>query len=87
MREPIQLCPDRQILDMSVLTHFCPPPQHLLSERRQSLGQQMLERWAKIYCENATVGKNGLMQSKMIYCLYMEGCKVLSRIYNRYMCA
>ena len=56
MREPIQLCPDRQILDMSVLTHFCPPPQHLLSERRQSLGQQMLD----LGCENATVGKNGL---------------------------
>ena len=28
--------------------------------RRQSLGQQMLERWAKIGCENATVGKNAL---------------------------
>ena len=38
------------------LTHLCPPFQHLLSERRQSLGQQML----KIGCENASVGKNGL---------------------------
>jgi len=28
--------------------------------RCQSLGQQMLEQWAKIGCENATVGKNGL---------------------------
>ena len=27
--------------------------------RRQSLGQQMLERWAKIGCENVTVVKNG----------------------------
>ena len=26
------------------LTHFCPPFQHLLSERHQSLGQQMLRR-------------------------------------------
>ena len=41
-------------------TNFCPPFQHLLSERRQSLGQKMLERWAKISCENATVGKNGM---------------------------
>ena len=32
------------------------------AERRQSLGQQMLEQWAKIGCENATVGKNGLRQ-------------------------
>ena len=31
-----------------VLTHFCPPFQHLLSERLTSLGQQMLERWAKM---------------------------------------
>ena len=30
------------------------------AKRRQSLGQQMLDRWAKIGCENATVGKNGL---------------------------
>ena len=30
------------------------------AERRQSLGQQMLERWLKIGCKNATVGKNGL---------------------------
>ena len=29
------------------------------AERRQSLGQQMLERWVKIGCENATVGMNG----------------------------
>ena len=40
------------------LTHFCPPFQHLLSER---LRQQMFERWAKIGCKNATVGKNGLI--------------------------
>ena len=32
------------------------------AERRQSLGQQMLERWAKIGCEIVTVGKNGLRQ-------------------------
>ena len=31
------------------------------SERRQSLGQQIFERWAKIGCENATVGKNGFI--------------------------
>ena len=30
------------------------------AERRQSLGHQILERWAKIGCENATAGKNGL---------------------------
>ena len=30
-----------------------------IMQRRQSLGQQMLGRWAKIGCENATVGKNG----------------------------
>ena len=45
---------------LDLLTHSCRSFQHLLSERRQSLGQQMLERWAKIGCENATVGKNGL---------------------------
>ena len=32
------------------------------AERRQSLGQQMLERWAKIGCKNATVGKNGIQK-------------------------
>ena len=31
-----------------------------LCRETQSLGQQMLERLAKIGCENATVGKNGL---------------------------
>ena len=35
--------------------------------RPQSLGQQMLERWAKIGCENATVGKNGLIVGMMIW--------------------
>ena len=45
------------------INNFCSPFQHLLSERMTSLGQQMLERWAKIGCENATVGKNGLNSS------------------------
>ena len=47
--------PVAAIQNRVTLTHFCPPFQHLLSERRQSLGQQILERWAKIGCENATV--------------------------------
>ena len=46
-----------------MLTHFFPPFQHLLSERRQSLGQQMLE----LGCENATVGENGLMGKGSTY--------------------
>ena len=32
-----------------------------------SLGQQMLERWAKIGCENATVGKIGLSSIGMLF--------------------
>ena len=40
-----------------IYAHRC--VQHLLSERRQSLGQQMWE----LGCENATVGKNGLTKS------------------------
>jgi len=52
------------------LTHSCPPFQHLLSERRQSLGQQMLKRWAKIDCENATVGKNGLRTTGVLLLIH-----------------
>ena len=36
------------------------------AEKRQSLGQQMLERWAKIGWENATVGMNGLINRSNI---------------------
>jgi len=28
----------------------------------------MLERWAKIGCENATVGKNGLKNKEVLFC-------------------
>ena len=34
------------------------------AERRQSLGQQMLERWTKNGCETETVGKNVLISRK-----------------------
>ena len=35
-----------------------------------SHGQQMLDRWAKIGCENATVGKNGLRSNYVHYHIY-----------------
>ena len=45
-----------------------------LCRETQSLGQQMLERWAKIGCENATVGKNGLMT----VCYHFAGLRIFT---------
>ena len=37
----------------------------------------MLERWAKIACENATVGKNGLTTFGSLGCFLAQGITVL----------
>ena len=54
------------------------------AERSQSLGQQMLERWAKIGCENATVGKNGLTGSPDVNQTALKSLKKSEKKFHGY---